>query len=57
METSLRGVERTAKYKVRLHRSYNLGKEEVLTREQLRNWAVSIPRRRGSLLVRYERVE
>jgi alpha-galactosidase len=57
MEVSLRGVAADAKYRVRLYYSYKLDKEQTLTGKQLRNWAVSIPKRRGSLLVRYERVK
>ncbi len=54
METSLRGVDADRKYRVRFYYDYTVAKEETLTGKQLQNFAVSIPKRMGSLLVRYE---
>jgi alpha-galactosidase len=56
MDASLRGVSADKKYEVRYYHGYAMDKKEVRTGKELQNLAVDIPKRQGSLLIRYEPV-
>ncbi len=56
MDTSLRAVTPEKKYEVSYYSGYDLDKREILTGKELKSLSVGIPKRRGSVLVRYKPV-
>ncbi len=57
LDVSFRGLHAGRKYELRYYYDYTMAKREVVTGEALADFQVEIPKRDGSLLIRYRRAD